>query len=128
MINTEAWWHRMFKLHSELIESFDIQTFQVFKLELDTIPYVYAKPYEGLGIGSAYVGTIAIWFDHASQWCQENRDYDGAVKYLERALDYYCDPILDYDDETIDEAKGRMRDIVTHCLIGIYEGSHDIYD
>lgn len=128
MKNTEAWWHRMFKLHSELIESFDTQTLQVFKQELDTIPYVYAKPYEGLGIGSAFVGTIAIWFDHASQWSKENGDYDGAVKYLERALDYYCDPILDYDDETIDEAKDRLRDIVTNCLVGIYEGSHDIHD
>lgn len=128
MKNTEEWWHRMFEMHSKLIESFDIGTLQVFKQELDTIPYEYAKPYEGLGIGSAFVSTIAIWYDHASQWCLVIEDYDGAVKYLERALDYYCDPMLDYDDDTIDEAKDRMRDIVTRSLVGIYEGSHDIED
>ncbi len=126
MQNTEEWWHRMFELHSKLIDNFDVETLQVFKQELDTIPYEYAKPYEGLGIGSAFVETIAIWYDHASQWCLAIEDYDGAVKYLERALDYYCDPILDYDDETIDEAKDRMRDIVTNSLAGIYEGCHDI--
>lgn len=126
MINTEEWWHRMFELHSKLIESFDVDTLRIFKQELDTIPYEYAKPYDGLGIGSRFVGTIAIWYDHVSQWCFEIDDYDGAVKYLERALDYYCDPILDYDDDTIDEAKARMHDIVTNSLVGIYEGSHDI--
>ena len=126
MKNTEEWWHKMFEMHSKLVECLDVDTLQVFMQELDTIPYEYAKPYEVLGIGSGFVETIAIWFDHASQWCLGFEDYDGAVKYLERALDYYCDPMLDYDDDTIDEAKDRMRDIVTHCLSGIYEGSHDI--
>lgn len=128
MKNTEEWWHSMFEMHSKLIKSFDVETLQVFKQELDTIPYEYAKPYEGLGIGSAFVETIAIWYDHVSQWCLGIEDYDGAVKYLERALDYYCDPMLDYDDDTIDEAKDRMREIVTDTLAGIYEGSHEIYE
>lgn len=121
MKNTEEWWHSMFEMHTKLIESFDVETLQVFKQELDTIPYGYAKPYEGLGIGSAFVETIAIWYDHASQWCLSIEDYDGAVKYLERALDYYCDPMLDYDDDTIDEAKDRIQKIVANSLIGIYE-------
>jgi len=99
-----------------------------FIQELDTIPYEYAKPYEGLGIGSAFVSTIAIWYDHASQWCLAIEDYDEAVKYLDLALDYYYDPMLDYDDDNIDDAKDRMRKIVNNSLAGIYEGSHDIYD
>ena len=126
MKNTEEWWHSMFEMHSKLIESFDVETLQVFKQELDTIPYEYAQPYEGLGIGSAFVETIAIWFDHVSQCCLAIEDYDGAVKYLERALDYFCDPMLEYDDDTIDEAKDRMRNIVTTCLAGLYDGNHDI--
>lgn len=128
MKNTEEWWHEMFDLHSKLFESFDTETLQVFKKELDTIPYAYAKPYEGIGIGSAFVDSIALWFDSVSQWCLKIEDYDGAVKYLERALDYYCDPILDYGDDIIDEAKGRMRVIVPHSHAGIYLGSHEIYD
>ena len=63
----------------------------------------YAKPYEGLGIGSSFISSIAQWFDHASQWSADNGDYGDAEKYLERALDYYCDPTLDYDDDIPDK-------------------------
>lgn len=80
-----------------------------------------------MGIGAPYVEEIADWFDHASRWSAAQEDYDAAVTYLERALDYYTDPIFDYDDETINEAKERMRDLVAKTVIGIYEGCHDIY-
>lgn len=126
MQNTEECWHRMFELHTKLIEDFDENSLLEFKQGLDTIPYVYAKPYEGLGIGSSFISSIAQWFDHASRWSADNGDYGDAEKYLERALDYYCDPILDCDDIIIDEAKERMRDIVTNCFVGIYQGCHDI--
>lgn len=53
-------------------------------------------------------------------------DFDASVKCLERALDYYCDPVLDFDDEVTDEAKERMDKIVVESLVGIYKGSHDI--
>lgn len=128
MQNTEEWWHRMFELHANLIEDFDANSLQEFKQGLDTIPYVYARPYEGLGIGSAFVCTIALWFDSASQWSAERGDFGDAEKYLERALDYYCDPTLDYSDDVIDEAKERMRNLVSNCLVGIYEGCHELYE
>lgn len=128
MQNTEEWWHRMFELHSKLIADFDANSLLKFKQRLDTIPYVYAKPYEGLGIGSSFVRSIAQWFDHTSQWSADNGDYGDAEKYLERALDYYCNPTLDYDDSIIDEAKERMRNLVENCLLGLYQGCHDIYN
>ncbi len=128
MQNTEEWWHRMVEMHAKLIEDFDVNSLQDFKHGLDTIPYVYAKPNEGLDIGSSFISSIAQWFDHASRWSVDNGDYGDAEKYLERALDYYCDPTLDYDDDIIDEAKERMRNLVEKCLIGIYEGCHEIYN
>lgn len=128
MQNTEEWWHRMVEMHAKLIEDFDVNSLQEFKQKLDTIPYVYAKPHEGLGIGSSFIRSIAQWFDHASRWSVDDGNYGDAEKYLERALDYYCDPTLDYDDDIIDEAKERMRNLVENCLIGIYQGSHCIYE
>lgn len=119
----------MFEMHSRLMEGLDESTLQDFKRELDTIPpYTYAKPREGLGIGAPFVKEIAGWFDDVSRWSAANEDYDAAVTYLERALDYYTDPILDYDDDYIDWAKERMRELVTKTAIGIYEGCHEIYD
>lgn len=126
MQNTEEWWHRMFELHTKLIEDFDTASLQEFKQGLDSIPYVYAKPGEGLGIGSRFIRSIAHWFDDASCWSAKMEDYDNGVNYLERALDYYCDPTLDYSDDVIDEAKERMRDLVSNCIVGIYQGCHDI--
>lgn len=128
MQNTEEWWHRMFRMHTKLIESFDADILEEFKQELDTISYVYAHPRDGLGIGSSFVEEVAGWYDDVSRWCLKNEDYDGAVNYLERALDYYCDPMLDYDYDVIDDAKERMRNIVNNYLAGIYEGSHNISD
>lgn len=126
MQDTEECWHRMFELHTKLIEDFDENSLLEFKQGLDTIPYVYAKPDEGLGIGSSFVSSIALWFDNASRWSADNGDFCDAEKYLERALDYYCDPTLDYDDDIIDETKERMRNLVENCLISIYQGCHDI--
>lgn len=126
MQNTEEWWHRMFEMHSKLIEKYDESIVLEFKQHLDSIPYTYAKPYEGLGIGASYIKEITGWYDDVSKWSVAHEDYDAAVTYLERALDYYCDPTLDFDDDTIDEAKKRMDKIVTHCLVGIYQGCHEI--
>lgn len=126
MINTEEWWHSMFEMHAKLVENYDADIIEEFKQQLDTIPYEYAKPYEGLGIGAPYVGEIAGWFDDVSQWSAAHDDYDAAVTYLERALDYYCDPMLNYDVETIDAAKARLDQLVQHSLIGIYQGCHEI--
>lgn len=128
MQNTEEWWHRMFEMHVKLMENFDAGILQEFKQELDTIPYTYAKPYEGLGIGASYVNEIAGWYDDVSKWSVAHEDYDAAVTYLERALDYYCDPVLDFDDDIVDEAKERMDKIVTESLVGIYKGSHEIHE
>ncbi len=115
-------------MHAKLIEDFDVNSLQEFKQGLDTIPYVYAKPYEGLGKGAPPIREIAYWYDNVSKWSAAHEDYDAAVNCLERALDYYCDPTLDYDDDIIDEAKERMRNLVEKCLIGIYEGCHEIYN
>ena len=129
MENTKEWWHQMFQMHAQLMENFDADLLQEFRQQLDTLlPYTYAKPREGLGIGAPFVGAIAGWFDDVSRWSAAHEDYDAAVTYLERALDYYTDPILDYNDDIIDEAKERMRELVTKTIIGIYEGCHDIYD
>lgn len=125
---TKEWWHNMVEMHTKLIENFDVDILQEFKRELDTIQYFYAKPYEGLGEGAPPIGEIAGWYDDASKWSAVHEDYDAAVIYLERALDYYCDPMLDYNDETIDEAKERMNDLVTKTIIGIYEGCHELYN
>ena len=127
----------MFEMHAKLIENFDVKhkkfkdgfdigILQEFKQELESIPYTYAKPYDGLGIGASYVKEIAAWYDDASNWSSAYGDYDAAVNCLERALDYYCDPILDFDDETIDEAKELMNDLVTKTIVGIYEGYRNI--
>lgn len=124
MQNTEEWWHRMFRMHTKLMESLDASNLLNFRKELDTISYVYAHPMDGLGIGASFVKEIAGWYDDASRWCLKNEDYDGAIKYLERALDYYCDPTLDYDDNVIDDAKKRMHNLVVNSLVGIYEGCH----
>lgn len=139
MQNTEEWWHTMFKMHANLIENFDVENkkfldgfnidiLQEFKQELESIPYTYAKPYDGLGIGASFVKEIAAWYDDASNWSSAYGDYDAAVNCLGRALDYYCDPILDFDDDIIDEANHRLDGLVSHTIIGIYEGHHNIYN
>ena len=128
MQNIEEWWHRMVKMHTKLVENYDADLLEEFKHELDNIHYVYAKPYEGLGKGAPPIGEIAYWYDNVSKWSVAHGDYDAAVNYLERALDYYCDPILDFDDDTIDEAKDRMNNLVTKTIIGIYEGCHELND
>lgn len=125
---TEEWWHRMFQMHAQLMESYDADILKEFKQQLDSIPYTYAKPREGLGAGASFVGEVAAWFDDVSRWSAAHEDYDAAVTCLERALDYYCDPTLNYDDDTVDWAKERMRDLVTKSIVGIYEGCHEIYD
>ncbi len=94
--------------------------FQKKAVPLHSILVYYAKPFEGLGIGSAFVRSIAQWFNHASRWSAKNGDYGDAEKYLERALDYYCDPILAYEHDIIDDVKERMRTLVENCIIGIY--------
>ena len=126
MQDTEECWHRMVEMHAKLVDSYDADILEDFKHELDLIHYVYAKPYEGLGKGAPPIGEIAYWYDNVSKWSAEHEDYDAAVNYLERALDYYCDPILDFDDETIDEVKERMNDLVTKTIVGIYEGCHEL--
>lgn len=118
----------MVEMHAKLIEHYDAGILEEFKRELDTIQHIYAKPYEGLGKGAPLIGEIAYWYDNVSKWSAEHEDYDAAVNYLERALDYYCDPILDYNDDTIDEAKNRMNALVTKTIVGIYEGSHELYN
>lgn len=118
----------MFQMHTKLMEDFDVETLKAFKQELDTIPYTYAEPYKGLGMGSLFVEEIVGWYEDTSLWCLKSNDYDGAVAYLDCALDYYTDPILDYPDDTIDRAKARMRELVAKTNTGIYEGCHEIYD
>lgn len=138
MQHTQEWWHKMFEMHAKLIENFDVKhkkfkdgfdigILQEFKQELESIPYTYAKPYDGLGIGASYVKEIAGWYDDASNWSSAYGDYDAAVNCQERALDYYCDPVLDYDDDTIDEAKDRLVGLAEKTFIGIYDGCHEIY-
>ena len=118
----------MFQMHAQLMEGYDADILQEFKQQLELIPYTYAKPREGLGAGASFVEEVAAWFDNVSRWSAAHEDYDAAVTYLERALDYYTDPILNFDDDTIDWAKERMRDLVTKSIVGIYEGCHEIYD
>lgn len=125
---TQEWWHRMVEMHARLVENYDADILQEFKQNLDTIQYVYAQPYEGLGNGALSIDDIAYWYDNVSKWSAAHGDYNDAEKYLERALDYYCDPMLDYDDDIIDEARERMRDLVENCLLGIYNGCHEIYE
>lgn len=112
---------KMVNLQAKLIEHYDADILEEFKHELDSINYVYAKPYEGLGKGTPPIAEIAYWYDNVSKWSAEHEDYDAAVTYLERALDYYCDPILDFDDDTIDEAKERIDDLFTKTMISFYE-------
>lgn len=128
MQGTEEWWHRMVEMHTKLVENYDADLLEEFKHELDNIHYVYAKPYEGLGKGAPPIGEIAYWYDDASNWSSAYGDYDAAVNCLERALDYYCDPILDFDDDIIDEANHRLGGLISHTIIGIYEGHHNIYN
>lgn len=122
MEKTKEWWSRMVEMHAKLMGNFDVDILRKFKEGLDDIHYVYAKPYEGLGKWAPPVGEIAGWYDDVSEWSSTHEDYDAAVNYLERALDYYCDPVLEYDDDTIDEAKNRMDNLVANTIIGIYEG------
>lgn len=116
----------MVNLHTKLIEHYDADILEEFKHELDSINYIYAKPYEGLDKGAPSIDEIAYWYDNVSKWSAEQEDYDSAVTYLERALDYYCDPVLNYDDETIDDAKKRIDCLVAKTIIGIYEGCHEL--
>lgn len=118
----------MVEMHAKLVDSYDADILEEFKHKLDTIQYVYAKPYEGLGKGAPPIREIAYWYDNVSKWSAAHEDYDAAVNYLERALDYYCDPTLDYDDDIIDEANERMRNLVENCLLGVYQGCHEIYN
>ena len=39
----------MVEMHARLVENYDADILQEFKQKLDTIQYVYAQPYEGLG-------------------------------------------------------------------------------
>lgn len=126
--NTEEWWHRMFEMHAKLVDNYDADILEKFKQELDTIPYAYAKSYDGLEIGAPYLREIASWYDDVSKWSAAHGDYDAAVTYLERALDYYCDPLLDYDDDFINEAKERMDNLVSYTIIGIFEECHELYN
>ena len=68
MQDTKEWWHRMFEMHAKLIEDFDENYLKEFKQELYTIPYAYAKPHEGLGVGVSCVLSIAQCFDYTSRW------------------------------------------------------------
>ena len=116
----------MFQMHAMIVDGSEESVLQEFKMELDTIHYVYANPTKGLGMGGQYVREIASWYDEISKLSLQKGDFENAEKYLERALDYYCDPTLDYDDDTIDDAKNRMHNIVSNCIVGIYKGCHDI--
>lgn len=129
MQKTEEWWQNLFKMHSRLIEGLDESVLRDFKRELDSIEYQYAEPWKGLGSGSVFVSSLALLHENAARWSVDMKDYDDAVKYMDRALDYYCDPMLDYDYDIIDEVKRFLReDIVPYSKSGIYNGSHDIYD
>ncbi len=99
MLNTEEWWRNMFDMHAKLMENQDAVFLREFKKQLDMIPYEYANPYKGLGIGDAYIEDIAGWFDDVSRWSEVKADYVDAEKYLNRAMDYYCDPMLEFDDD-----------------------------
>ena len=128
MEKTEQWWDGMFKMYTKLVKDFDSSTFLKFKEDLSSIPYTYAKPRENLGAGARYVRDIAEWNVFVYETSLNTHDYGEAQKYLERALDYFCDPTLDYDEKTIKEVKKCMQDLVANCFIGIYEGCHEIYD
>lgn len=105
MEKDEQWWNNMFKMYAKLVENFDNDTFLIFKGELSSIPYTYAKPREGLGIGARYVDNIANWNLYVYEVSLENQNFKDARMYLDRVLDYFCDPTLDYDDRTIEQAK-----------------------
>ena len=128
MEKTEQWWGQMFKMYAQLVENFNDETFLEFKKELYSIPYTYAKPREGLGIGARYVRDITEWNVFVYEISLKQKDYNEAMKYLDRALDYFCDPTLDFDEKIIKEAKECMQDLTANCMIGIYEGCHDIYN
>lgn len=128
MQNTEHWWNNMFKMYAKLVENFDNDTFLKFKEELWSIPYMYAKPREVLGLSARYIRDIVEWNVFVYEKSLEMQNFEDAQKYLERALDYFCDPTLDFDERVILEAKKCMQDLVANCLIGIYEGCHEIYD
>lgn len=126
MQNTEHWWNNMFKMYAKLVENFDNDTFLNFKEELYSIPYTYAKPREVLSTGARYIRDIVEWDIFVYERSLEMQNFEDAQKSLERALDYFCDPTLDFDEKVIREAKKCMQDLVANCLIGIYEGNHDI--
>lgn len=74
MEKDEQWWNNMFKMYAKLVENFDNDTFLIFKGELSSIPYTYAKPREGLGIGARYVDNIANWNLYVYEVSLENQN------------------------------------------------------
>lgn len=122
------WWDRMFTMYAKLVEEFDNETFVRFKEDLSSIPYTYAKPREVLGLSARYIRDIVGWNVFVYEKSLEMQNFEDAQKYLERALDYFCAPTLDFDERVILEAKKCMQDLVANCLLGIYEGCHEIYD
>lgn len=105
----------MFDMHAKLMENQDDVLLQEFKKQLDTIRFEYGKPYEGLGVGGAYVKDIAGWFDDVSKWSEVKGDYVDTEKYLGIAMDFYREPMLNVDNDYYLEALYRMYDIVERC-------------
>lgn len=115
MQDSLEWWQCMFKMHSMLLKEQDDALLREFKKQLDTIRFEYGKPYEGLGVGGAYVKDIAGWFDDVSRWSEAQGDYLDAEKYLRIAMDFYQEPQLNFNSDCYLEALYRMYDIVDHC-------------
>ena len=128
MKTTADWWHRMFEMHTHLMTEYDGYVFREFRKQLDTIPYEYANATKGLGEGAYFIKEIAGWFEDVAGWLFKRGKYKDAEKYLERALDYYCDPELDFNDDYIDHTKTFMRIIVSHRRNYTYDGEHEIYE
>ena len=97
----------------------------VLKDALKVIPYEYANP-NSLDAGLKYVHSIPTWFERMAKAFFSLHDYDLAEQMQERALDFYCDPILEYHDEDIYAAKVFMRDICAAQDNHTYSGTHNI--
>ncbi len=127
MDNTIEWWKMIFRLHAEILENYNECTFCEFKQQILTIPYKYADT-SVLGVGAVFVNSIAHMFNDAAHLSYERDRYEEAESFMEHALDYYCDPMLEFDDDLIDESKAFMREIVSHRKDYVYDGLHNIYD